>query len=267
MTPKERQTRIVSLLRAMQNELRVEELSRILGVSGLTVRRDLAALEERRSVIRTHGGCIAAGRAALETDYRQKVARNFALKQAVGRAAAALVRPGSTILVNDGSTTFHLVSALADSLSATRKGLRGGSPTLTIYTNSIAALAEVARCPAITLYLIGGRYDEEEYSLQGAFAETILESLRVDTVFLGADAVDDRGRLLVPTPEEAHLTRTMLRCGKRAILLADHTKVGATSTMAYGTLADVVGWITTRGIDAASLRRYRKLTDVTEAQP
>jgi DeoR/GlpR family transcriptional regulator of sugar metabolism len=268
MTPAARRERILSLLRAMQQELRVEELSGLLEVSPLTVRRDLTLLEEERSVIRTHGGCIAAGRAGRETDYQQKVARSFALKQAIGRAAAALVHAGETILVNDGSTTFHLVSSLVAAMlssEAPRHGRFGGRPQLTMYTNSIAMLAEVARCPGIALYLIGGRYDDERYSLTGSFAEAALEALRADLVFLGADAIDEKGRLLVPTPEEARLTRAMLRSGRRAILLADHTKVGAASTVAYGTLADVEQWITTPGIGSSSLKRYRRLTSVLEA--
>lgn len=270
MTPPARRERILSLLRAMQKEFRVEELAGLLEVSPLTVRRDLTQLEEERSVIRTHGGCITAGRAARETDYQQKVARNFALKQAIGRAAAALVRAGETVLVNDGSTTFHLVSSVVAAVltwEAPRHGRPGGRPHLTMYTNSIAMLAEVARCPGIALYLIGGKYDDEDYSLSGSFAEAALDSLRADLVFLGADAIDEKGRLLVPTPEEARLTRAMLRSGRRAILLADHTKVGAASTVAYGTLADVEQWITTPGIEAPSLKRYRKLTTVLEARP
>jgi DeoR/GlpR family transcriptional regulator of sugar metabolism len=270
LTPPARRERILSLLRAMQKELRVEELAGLLEVSPLTVRRDLTVLEEERSVIRTHGGCITAGRAARETDYQQKVARNFALKQAIGRAAAALVNAGETVLVNDGSTTFHLVSSVVAAMlswEAPRHGRPGGRPHLTMYTNSIAMLAEVARCPGIALYLIGGKYDDEDYSLSGSFAEAALDSLRADLVFLGADAIDEKGRLLVPTPEEARLTRAMLRSGRRAILLADHTKVGAASTVAYGTLADVEQWITTPGIEALSLKRYRKLTTVLEARP
>lgn len=270
VTPALRRERILSLLRAMQQELHVDELARILSVSPLTVRRDLAELEEERAVIRTHGGCIAAGRAARETDYQRKVAANFALKQAIGRAAAELVRPGLSLLINDGSTTFHLVSSIVSSFiaSGTPPRMRAGArPLLTMYTNSIAMLSEVARCPDIALYLIGGRYDDGHYCLSGSFAESALEGLRPDVVFLGADAVDEKGRLLVGSPEEARLTRAMLRSARRAVLLADHTKVGASSTVSYGTLADVERWITTPGIDAASLGRYRRLTKVEEARP
>ena len=67
----------------MQTELRVDDLARLLGVSSLTIRRDLAELASNAAILRTHGGCIAAGRAALETGYHQKVAQNFALKQAL----------------------------------------------------------------------------------------------------------------------------------------------------------------------------------------
>ena len=263
--PEARRQRIVSLLRAMQKELRVDELARLLQVSPLTVRRDLQALADARAVIRTHGGCIAAGRAALESEYQQRVARNFELKQAIGGAAAALVKPGSSLLMSDGSTTFHLVSSLVAAGRLEKR--RGKVAPATIYSTSIALVAEVSGQSRVQLYLIGGRYVEESHSLTGALAEGVLDSLRADFVFLGADAVDARGRCLVGTPEEARLARAMMRSGRRRILLVDHTKVGAEAVYAYATLDEFQSWITTPGIDQAALRRYRRMTEVKEARP
>ena len=69
-------------------EVHVDELSRILKVSALTIRRDLKELSEQKAIIRTHGGCLLAGRVALESEYHKKVATNFDLKQKIGKRAA-----------------------------------------------------------------------------------------------------------------------------------------------------------------------------------
>ena len=130
---------MLSILRAMQKELHVEELAEMLDVSPLTIRRDLQQLTEQKTIIRTHGGCLAAGRAALETEYHHKVAQHFELKQAIGKAAAKQVQPGNILLINDGSTTFHLAA-----------NLEGKSP-LTVYTNSLAMISELSRFKDITI--------------------------------------------------------------------------------------------------------------------
>ena len=237
----------------MQTELRVDELARMLHVSALTIRRDLADLAGSAAIIRTHGGCIAAGRAALETQYHQKVARNFTLKQAIGRAAAAEVATGQALLINDGSTTYHLAAHLE------------GRGPLTVYTNSLAMLTDLSRARDVTVYILGGRYNPDLYSLQGGLVEQVLETLKIDLCFIGADAVDLDGQCRVTTPEEASLTRSMLRRASRRVLLADHTKLEAGGPgAAYGTLADFHLWITTPGMAPGNLERLRRFVTIEE---
>ncbi|HTO20874.1 MAG TPA: DeoR/GlpR family DNA-binding transcription regulator [Spirochaetia bacterium] len=253
MRPETRQSEIVTLLRAMQKELRVDELASMLRVSALTIRRDLEQLAAGGRVIRTHGGCLAAGRAALETEYHSKVAQNFELKQAVGRAAAEEVRPGSVVLVNDGSTTFHVAAHLEE------------RAPLTVFTNSIAMITDLGRIPGIELYILGGRYNRELYSLQGSLTEHILEGQQFDVCFIGADSVTPEGQCMVVTPEEASLTRAMLRRARRRVLLADHTKCAEGGYHAYGTLKDFNLWITTAGVPAELLQAYRTMVQIKEA--
>jgi len=253
MKPESRQSEIVALLRAMQTELRVDDLARMLEVSALTIRRDLEKLAADGLIIRTLGGCMAAGRAALESKYHSKVAHNFGLKQAVGRAAATEVQPGSVLLVNDGSTTYHVAAHLEHKVH------------LTIYTNSIAMITDLGRIPGISLYILGGRYNSELYSLQGSLTEQILEGQQFDLCFIGADTVNPDGQCMVVTPEEASLTRAMLRRARRRVLLADHTKCGTGGYFAYGTLRDFNLWITTAGIAPELSRFYRTLVDIKEA--
>jgi DeoR/GlpR family transcriptional regulator of sugar metabolism len=249
-----RQESILSRLRATQREWRVEELAVVLQVGPLTIRRDLTALEASGAILRTHGGCIQAGRAVLETAYHQRVAHNFELKRAIGREAARTIMPGATLLINDGSTTFHLAAHLGD------------RAPLNVYTNSIAMIGELCRFPRIALYILGGRYQEDGHFLGGQLTERVLENLEFDLVFLGADAINPSGQCLTLDAEVARTTQIMLRRGRRKVLLADHTKIGAPGNAAYGSLTDFDLWITTSGRGGEIRKQFRKMTTIKEVK-
>ena len=98
MKPPDRQRKILERLTAIQKEWKVEELSAAMQVSPITIRRDLEALGNQGAIIRTFGGGLIDNRRRLAA-YHERVANNFELKQAIGRAAAAEIRKGDTILL------------------------------------------------------------------------------------------------------------------------------------------------------------------------
>lgn len=252
---RQRQMAILERLRAEQRAWPVQELAGHTGVSPVTVRRDLDELARQGSIIRTHGGCLYAGRMAQEAAYHQRVATNYALKRSIGRHAAAQVRAGERILIDDGSTCFHVAAQLDR-----------GIP-LSLFTNSMPILAEMADCAAICCALLGGEYDTERQHLGGPITQWTLESLSFDRVFVGVDAVDAQGRCLVQTSELAQTTRAMLRHGGYRTLLADHTKVrDASPGIAYGKLDDFDEWITTAGLGKAEQRHLKRFTKITATQ-
>jgi DeoR/GlpR family transcriptional regulator of sugar metabolism len=253
MKPKRRQQQILSQLRALQSELSVEELAEKYAVSKLTIRRDLDHLEKERVVLRTHGGCVL--KTSMGSSYQQRVAINFELKQAIGRAAAKDVKANDVILLNDGSTPFHLAQHL------------GQAGKLFVYTNSLAVLPVLSTFPDIRLYILGGEYNPQMQFIGGSMMEQTLEGLEFDTVFLGADAIDAKGNCLVLDPDIARLTEIMLRRGTRRILLADHTKVGAKGHFIYASLSDFDIWYTTLGISPVQLRQFSQNTKVRSVAP
>lgn len=253
MKPEIRQQQIMSRLRAVEREWRVDELAKLLAVSPLTIRRDLDQLNASGVMIRTPGGCIAISR-SQNAAYQKRVAAGFDLKQAIGRAAAREVKPGNILLINDGSTAFHLASCLGD------------CGAITVYTNSVAMIGELSRFENVRLILLGGEYNRNLYCLGGGMLERALEALRVDIVFLGADCIDARGRCLASSPDMARDAWRMLRRAKRAVLLADATKYAARAGVVYAALREFDLWITTPGIESKVLRRLRRLTEIREAQ-
>jgi DeoR/GlpR family transcriptional regulator of sugar metabolism len=253
MKPEHRQQQTLAQLRALQTELSVEELAKKFDVSPLTIRRDLEQLENDGAILRTHGGCVL--RTTVESTYHRRVALNFELKQAIGVAAAKEVKSGDAILINDGSTTFHLVPHL-EPISK-----------LYVYTNSMAVISELSRFSQIRLYILGGEYNPEMHFLGGSMMEQILEGLHFDSVFLGTDSIDANGNCLVDGPDISRLTEIMLRRGTRRILLADHTKVGANAHAVYARLSDFDVWYTTPGINSMQLRRLSQQTKVKVVEP
>ena len=251
MKPRDRQTEIVARLRALQREMSVAELAELFSTSALTIRRDLDRLIGEGLILRTHGGCVL--RSISEPSFQKRLSVNYPLKVAIGHAAAEEVRPGQIVLIDDGSTTYHLAANLGD---------RG---TLTVYTNSIAILPVVSRFPQVILRILGGEYHRDLKFLGGSITEWILEMLEFDLAFVGADALDDGGRCLVTDPVVARLTQLMLKRSRRRVLLADHSKVGARSHAAYGNLWEFDLWITTAGIKSRQLGHFRNMTRILEA--
>ncbi|MFW5844452.1 MAG: DeoR/GlpR family DNA-binding transcription regulator, partial [Spirochaetota bacterium] len=109
--PVERQQKILDVVDD-RGVVRVTELSNLFGVSEITIRRDLIALESEGLLTRSHGGAISPRHFQREPHYAQKGERNLREKQTIGRAAAAMVEPGETILVNSGSSTLEFLRRL-----------------------------------------------------------------------------------------------------------------------------------------------------------
>jgi DeoR family transcriptional regulator, fructose operon transcriptional repressor len=160
------------------------------------------------------------------------------------------VKAGDVILLDYGSTPFHLSFHL------------GTVGKLSVYTNSISVVPVLSRFPSVRLYVLGGEYSPDIQFIGGSMMEQTLEGLQFDKVFLGTDAIDAKGNCLVSNPDIGRLTQVMLRRGRRRILLADHTKVGAAAHCVYARLSDFDIWYTTPGINPAQLRRLNQETTV-----
>lgn len=251
MKPEIRQQQIMNRLRAVEREWRVDELAQVLKVSPLTIRRDLDVLEHTGAIVRTLGGCLAIGR-SQNAVYQKRVATQFDLKQAIGRAAAREIHPGDTLLINDGSTAFHLASCL------------GGCGPITVYTNSVAMIGEFSRFSNVRLFLLGGEYNRDLYYLGGGLMAGVLETIMADIAFLGADGVDSLGNCLAPNPDAARDAQMMLRRAKRKILLADATKIGNRAGAVYGTLQDFDLWVTTPGMPRTLFKTLSNATTIRE---
>jgi DeoR/GlpR family transcriptional regulator of sugar metabolism len=241
-----RQTRIRARF-AEQPGVSISELARELGVSEMTIRRDLAALEDKSHIQRTHGGAVLTERMMLEFDYRDRREVNRRAKCAIAAAARELVRPGQRLILDTGTTTLELAALLKD------------GEGLTIITPSLAVASELQHSPGVEVVLLGGVIRRGSPDLTGPVTEHCLELFAADIAFQGADAIGTDGAIYNSDLRLARVDQMMRRVAQSCCVLADHTKIGHTALARSGTLSDVDTFITSEGAPAAVLKRFARL--------
>lgn len=241
MLARQRQARILEWVRE-HGGVRVAELVHELGVSDMTVRRDLEFLHERGLLEKVHGGAAAvAGNALFEPGFAAKSALQRAEKEAIAAAAAVLVQPGMAIGISAGTTTHAVARRLTN------------VPGLTVVTDSprvADVLYEVERADQ-SIILTGGVRTLSD-ALVGPFAVAALRSVHLDLVFLGVHGMSVRAGFTSPNLLEAETDRALIEAGHRLVVVADHTKWGVVglSSIARLNQADVL--ITDAGLDPAA---------------
>lgn len=222
---------------------RVSDLAATLGVSGMTIRRDLEMLHADGVVEKTHGGARAIDdRSTDEPGFEVKSRRNINEKQAITRAAARYVRPGIAIGVTAGTTTWQFASELAV------------LPELIIVTNSVRVadiLHQMPR-PDRTVILTGGVRTTSD-ALVGPVACQALRGLHLDIVFMGVHGMSERAGFTSPNLGESETNRAFVAASNQLIVLADHTKWGVTGLSSFAELQDADTVITDAGLPAEAI--------------
>jgi DeoR/GlpR family transcriptional regulator of sugar metabolism len=212
---RERQNAIAQIV-ARSGRARVSALAAQFGVSGVTIRKDLIALETEGRVVRAHGGAIAVNSAPSELAFSLRERMQRESKTRIGAAAAALVEDGETIAVDASTTGLYLV-----------RHLKGRAWTqLTVVTNGIRIASELAGEPGITVLVPGGRLRWEAMSFVGHLGDGLFRRINVGKAMLGAAGISVDAGLTDATEEEAQIKRAMASAAREVIAIVDHTKWG-----------------------------------------
>ena len=231
MLAKQRRSLILDEVRR-SGGARVSELTRLLAVSDMTVRRDLEALSREGLLEKVHGGAAISDQLSnLEPGFDARARRASREKDLIASCAADMIVAGSAIALSAGTTTY----ALAHHLS----GIRG----LTVVTNSIriADLLWASGCSEAAVIVTGG-IRAPSGALVGPIALNAVRSLHFDAVFLSVHGMAERTGFTTPNLTEAEVNRALISAGRRLVVLADHTKWGEVGLSTFASLeeADVL---------------------------
>lgn len=231
----ERLRGIIEVLRA-EGRVSVRDLSREFRVSPVTVRSDLAALQDRGLVVRTHGGGIATEPVAgPEEAFAIRAREQVAEKSRIGTAAAGLVHDGDVIALDASTSALQVARHIR-----TRR-------ELTVVTNSLRVALELLAAPSVTVILPGGTLRRESISLQGDVGREVFQRYNVQTALLGARGLSvDEGLTDVSTGE-VEIKRLMVESAKEVVGLVDHTKWGRVALATFASLDQVTRIITDAG--------------------
>ena len=196
----------------------VTDMAGKIGVSTMTIRRDLMQLESEGKIARTHGGAVAArepervGSEEEESIFDRRLAKNARGKSAIARAAAALIEPAQSVGLDAGTTILTASHRLA-----------GRSDLRFFTTNLRAALAlSETKCP---VYVAGGEVRFPEGSVVGSAAIKTIRNHFLDVVLLGVSALDENG-IYDFSPEDTEVKRAFIDSASRIIVLCDASKFG-----------------------------------------
>jgi DeoR/GlpR family transcriptional regulator of sugar metabolism len=227
MLARQRQDAILDLV-TREGGARVTDLVERLGVSDMTVRRDIQVLAARGLVARVHGGAAAVSDhfTADEPEFKVKSALQPAEKRAIARAAAELVEAGSSVALSGGSTTYAVAQALSH------------VPRLTVITNSLPVADVLHSAPDTSVVLTGGMRTPSD-ALVGPVALAVLRDLHVDWLFLGVHGMDVRAGLTSPNMSEAETDRAMIASAHRLVVVADHSKWNVVGLAAIAPISEI----------------------------
>jgi DeoR/GlpR family transcriptional regulator of sugar metabolism len=235
---RQRQTLILARVRE-DGGVRVADLARELGVSDMTVRRDLDILDGRGLIEKVHGGATALpGSALFEPGFAAKSSLQESEKESIADAAMALVLPGTAIGISAGTTTYALARRLID------------VPGLTVVTNSVPVADVLHRAGRAdqTIILTGGVRTPSD-ALVGPFAVAALRTIHLDQVFMGVHGMDPRSGFTTPNVLEADTDRALAAAGRRLIVVADSSKWGVIGISSIATLDEADTLVTDAGLD------------------
>jgi DeoR/GlpR family transcriptional regulator of sugar metabolism len=241
---RQRHSYILDRLRA-EGGVRVADLVRELGVSDMTVRRDLKQLQDQGLLEKVHGGATSiAGSALSEPGFSAKSSLEQEAKEAkeaIAEAAAAMVHPGQAIAISAGTTTHAVARRLLD------------VPRLTVVTNSVPVsdvLYHGGRADQ-TVILTGGTRTPSD-ALAGPFAVAAMRTVHVDLVLMGVHGMDLRAGFTTPNMLEAETGRALVDSGRSLVVVADHTKWGVIGVSQIARLSQADVLITDSGLEPSA---------------
>jgi DeoR family transcriptional regulator of aga operon len=231
--------------------VRVADLADAFGISDVTVRGDLAALESTHAVRRVRGGVMPPARNARpEPSFEESLVEFAGEKQHIGEYAASMVSSGMSVLLDVGTTTTAVARALV---------ARTDLEQVTVVTNGLNIALELEPAMGrLTVVVTGGTLRRLQHSLVNPMATSMLDQLHADLAFVGCNGVDPEHGVTNINLPEAEVKQRMIAAARRAVLLADGSKLGQAHLGRIARLADVQMLVTGPSAPTHEVHRLRR---------
>ena len=246
MLIEERRQHILGLVQ-QHGRVLVDDLSQTLGISRITIRKDLDALQLRGVLQRTHGGALLPQAGTLfDPSLKEKETQRSEEKLRISAAAVELVKEGQCVLLDSGTTTTAIARAL-------KKFSR-----LTVITNAVNIAAELSSTD-FDVIMTGGSLRKNSFSLVGPLAEEMLHEMHADILFLGVDGFDLEMGLTTPNMMESRVNRAMVKASAMVVTVCDSTKFNRRSLSKIVDIGAIHHVITDDKLPKATADAIRKM--------
>ncbi|MYL34352.1 DeoR family transcriptional regulator [Pontibacillus yanchengensis] len=226
-----------------QGNVHIEQLADDLNVSGMTVRRDLVAMEKEGKLVRSHGGAVLPDRITQEIPYQTKLTQYHEEKESIARKAAEMIPDHAKIMLDSGTTTLEIAKLIKH------------RSDLVVVTNDVKISMELLYSD-LEVITTGGELQKNVGAFLGATVHELLKQIKVDLLFLGAHAIDLHHGFSAPTLEKAHIKKLMLQSATTSWVVADHSKFNKRAFAHVSHLDSIDGVITDQGLSEMNREKF-----------
>lgn len=245
MTKKERLGKLMEILQE-EDFVSVSELSQRLGSSMMTIRRDLEPLEEKGVLKRVHGGAMLQKNEANVPSFTVRFERNITEKNAIGKLAATLIQPESSVCFDAGTTTLAIVRNIPQALH------------FTAITTGIRTSLELSQFRDVEIIQVGGSLDHGTLTICNEISAEFIKRFRADVAFLSTRAIDTAQGSYDNYLNLVGEKRALASIAKKVVVVADHTKFDNTPLCLAVPLHEIDVLITDNGTEVKHVEELRK---------
>lgn len=229
----------------IDGKVRVVDLVKKCGVSGVTIRHDLERLEKLQYLERVHGGAIQLSKQYDNMDFYERMSLNKVEKINIGKEVEKLIKDGDTIAINSGTTSYLVALELVN-----KKNIK-------VITNSISIATELSNYNSINVLLLGGSINSHYLFTFGTDTLIQMAKYKMDKAIISVDGVNDNG-ITTYHQEEVEVSKKMMEQSKVKVVIADYSKIGRESFVQINSMNVVDRLITNEKADGHLLRELRR---------
>lgn len=245
MLAQERQRRILELV-SRHESVSIGRLAKELGVSPMTIRRDLAKLTEEGKLERVYGGAVSKLPVGYEPPYLTREGEDVQEKRQIAQIAASLIQEGDAVLLATGTTVVEVARAIDPALN------------LTVVTSSLPVAMELVAKPQVKLIMAGGVLRREGLSTTGHIAEFCFSEINADKLITSAAGLSIEEGITEYSNEDAVVKRAMLSRAREVIVVSHHSKLERVAFASVAPLDVIDVIITDSGADNQLIELYQE---------